>query len=523
MSESDAGPDSDDIRGEDELEHALSLLGPEIEDPQAAAEAESDAVIERLRGLRLIEQLLVRADRLFLSQGARLMLFLPQLIALVVGLAVWKEHRSPTWWRVFGETVFELEFTPFMDWLSVVFLLAMLLMLGISITQAMISRHVFTDESLLSELREIPLSESTGFLQIENLTLFAIKHRSLAAMITMTALLLQMMVLYRGSFDVTAEIIRVFSLSLVLTNFGVLMLREDRMFNTAESWGLLQAYEAEKHEEVLLRPFSELLLAHTDPLMRRRLEVLVRGDDDITAREGFEDLVIWHFLHDDGRMTSAELRERVAGHVVLNDDPIAIDFDLWSELIRHLRARCVPFIRLVDRTLQKTAVDVLSPDALGYHFDVDIDDIFEGRGSIAAQLINASDQLLKATLIIESPHISPQRIEHRIELEPRHVELKALAQMRFETDLARREQVMRTASRSSRWIWMSTSALASGEMVLNVRLEDEGGDLIDGRTLISISRMPMMMRFRRTTGRGALLIALLLPIIRLGWWGFGLY
>ena len=70
---------------------------------------------------------------------------------------------------------------------------------------------------------------------------------------------------------------------------------------------------------------------------------------------------------------------------------------------------------------------------------------------------------------------------------------------------------------------MSTSALASGEMVLNVRLEDEGGDLIEGRTLISISRIPMMMRFRRTTGRGALLIALLLPIIRLGWWGFGLY
>ena len=111
--------------------------------------------------------------------------------------------------------------------------------------------------------------------------MFAIRHRGFAALITLLALLLQFMVIFRGSFDDVSEIIRVFSLSFVLTNFGVLMLREYRVFNTTEPWGMLQAYDAEKHNEQLIAPFTEMVLTHADPLMRIRLEQLREDDEDV--------------------------------------------------------------------------------------------------------------------------------------------------------------------------------------------------------------------------------------------------
>ena len=70
-----------------------------------------EKVSERIRILRFAEDLISKFDKLVLSKGASLMLVLPPLIALVVGIGVWKEHRSPNWWSAFSPVVFDLELT----------------------------------------------------------------------------------------------------------------------------------------------------------------------------------------------------------------------------------------------------------------------------------------------------------------------------------------------------------------------------------------------------------------------------
>ena len=54
-----------------------------------------DSITERLKLLRFAEDLVSNFDRLLLSKGASLILVLPSLIALVVGIGVWKGARSP--------------------------------------------------------------------------------------------------------------------------------------------------------------------------------------------------------------------------------------------------------------------------------------------------------------------------------------------------------------------------------------------------------------------------------------------
>ena len=66
-----------------------------------------DKISERLKIFRIIEDLLSRFDKLLLSKGASLMLVLPPLIALVVGIGVWKEDRTPDWWSTFSPVVFD--------------------------------------------------------------------------------------------------------------------------------------------------------------------------------------------------------------------------------------------------------------------------------------------------------------------------------------------------------------------------------------------------------------------------------
>ena len=188
-----------------------------------------DKISERLKIFRIIEDLLSRFDKLLLSKGASLMLVLPPLIALVVGIGVWKEDRTPDWWSAFSPVVFDLEMTPFMDWLSIMFLLAMLLMLTANTAQAMISRMIVKYNALIHLDTGNNIEKSHGFEQITQMANNAINKRLFSTMITLLALLLQVIIISLGSLSEISEIMREFSLSCVLINFGFLI--KEQMLN----------------------------------------------------------------------------------------------------------------------------------------------------------------------------------------------------------------------------------------------------------------------------------------------------
>lgn len=486
-----------------------------------------ESISEHLKILRFAEDLLSKFDKLLLSKGASLMLVLPPLIALVVGIGVWKEHRSPEWWSAFSPVVFDLELTPFMDWLSVIFLLAMLLMLSVTTAQAMISRRIVHYDSIIHLHNGKNIEKSHGFEQITQMTKDAIKNRLLSTMLTLLALLLQIVILIQGSFEGISEFLRIFSLSCVLINFSFLIKRNNIEFNTSDEWGLVDAYKPTFHPSVLTFPLTEILLTISDPLLRSKLEDII---EEINTKRRvkpgnyryFEKIVLLHYLHDEGRMTTTDLINKIKTQYKINQPSIIYDIQLWSELIRHIHNTCDPFNRLMTRTLQKNIDDLKNIRKSGYYFDVDIDDIFDKTGSLFVQLINASDKKRTVLLKTQSAHTVPETTTHSIELNPQGKAMMELGNRPWSSDLERREVIMSAADESSAWIWMNPQSKSSGELVINVRLEDANGHLIDGRTLISLSRTPMLKRFNVMTSRIAFGVAFIIPIIRLGWWGLSI-
>tara|TARA_B100000945_G_C20423382_1_gene619173 strand:+ start:1746 stop:3245 length:1500 start_codon:yes stop_codon:yes gene_type:complete len=486
-----------------------------------------DKISERLKIFRIIEDLLSKFDKLLLSKGASLMLVLPPLIALVVGIGVWKEHRTPEWWGAFSPVVFDLELTPFMDWLSIMFLLAMLLMLTANTAQAMISRMIVRYNALIHLHSGYNIEKSHGFEQITQMANDAINKRLVSTMITLLALLLQIIIISLGSFSEVSEILREFSLSCVLINFSFLIKRKNVEFNTSEEWGLVGAYKPVFHPSILNYPLTEILLTICDPFLRYKIEQII---EEINTKRRvkldnykfFEKIVLLHYLHDEGRMTTTDLIKKIESEYKIKQPSIIYDLQLWSELIRHLHNTCDPFNRLMTRTLQKNIEDLEKIRKTGYYFDVDIDDIFDEKGSMFVQLINASHKKRTVLLKTQSAHTDPEIITHSIELNPQGKAMMELGNRPWDSDLERREVILAAADESSAWIWMNPKSKSSGELVINVRLEDSEGHLIDGRTLISLSRTPMLRRFSLMTSRFAFSLGIIIPTIRLSWWIFSL-
>ena len=486
-----------------------------------------DKITERLRILRIIEDLLSRFDKLLLSKGASLMLVLPPLIAIVVGIGVWKEDRTPDWWSAFSPVVFDLELTPFLDWLSIMFLLAMLLMLTANTAQAMISRMIVKYNALIHLDSGNNIEKSHGFEQITQMANNAINKRLFSTMITLLALLLQVIIISLGSLSDISEIMREFSLSCVLINFGFLIKRTNVEFNTSDEWGLVGAYKPTFHPSILNYPLTEILLTICDPFLRFKIvkiieEINTKRRVKLDNYRYFEKIVLLHYLHDEGRMTTTDLMNKIKSEYKIKEPSIIYDVQLWSELIRHLHETCNPFNRLMTRTLQKNLDDLNNIRESGYYFDVDVDDIFDGKGSMFVQLINATHKKRTVLLKTQSAHTDPEIITHSIELNPQGKAMKELGSRPWESDLERREVILAVADESSAWIWMNPKSKTTGELVINVRLEDSDGHLIDGRTLISLSRTPMLRRFSLMTSRFAFLFGIIIPIIRLSRWTFSM-
>ena len=81
------------------------LPAPEIQQqpmPQSVADPSGDHRIEMLRSR---EEMLLRIDRLLISSGARLVLFLPLIVIVLYGLAQAFADSEPEWWTNHLESV----------------------------------------------------------------------------------------------------------------------------------------------------------------------------------------------------------------------------------------------------------------------------------------------------------------------------------------------------------------------------------------------------------------------------------
>lgn len=94
----------DEDRDNDDLDDLAEALGesvpaaPEIPPSSIPRAAHPRDAGERLEKLKSHEHTLLGVDRLLISDGARLVLFLPLLVIVLYGLAQSFTNSNPQWW-----------------------------------------------------------------------------------------------------------------------------------------------------------------------------------------------------------------------------------------------------------------------------------------------------------------------------------------------------------------------------------------------------------------------------------------
>ncbi|SVE57698.1 uncharacterized protein METZ01_LOCUS510552, partial [marine metagenome] len=102
----------EDVRTDDLEELADSLEetvppAPEMPPPSITEPQRSPEGAEKIQRLKSQEELLLRADRLLISDGARLVLFLPLMVIVLYGLAQTFTASNPQWWTDHIEAIVE--------------------------------------------------------------------------------------------------------------------------------------------------------------------------------------------------------------------------------------------------------------------------------------------------------------------------------------------------------------------------------------------------------------------------------
>ena len=75
------------------------LPAPEIQQQTPVAPSDDAGINDRIELLRAREKTLMKIDRMLISSGARLVLFLPLAVIVLYGLAQAFSDSEPEWWN----------------------------------------------------------------------------------------------------------------------------------------------------------------------------------------------------------------------------------------------------------------------------------------------------------------------------------------------------------------------------------------------------------------------------------------
>ena len=124
------------------------LPAPEIQQPPIAPVEESTSD-DRIEMLRSREEMLLRIDRMLISSGSRLVLFLPLIVIVLYGLAQAFADNDPEWWTNHLESVvWESNISTAIYGLSLLLLVADTAMLLLLFWLMSTTRAIFSLESI---------------------------------------------------------------------------------------------------------------------------------------------------------------------------------------------------------------------------------------------------------------------------------------------------------------------------------------------------------------------------------------
>ncbi len=474
------------------------LPAPEIQQPPIAPVEESTSD-DRIEKLRSREEMLLRIDRMLISNGSRLVLFLPLIVIVLYGLAQAFADNDPEWWTNHLESiVWESNISTAIYGLSLLLLVADTAMLLLLFWLMSTTRTIFSLES--SELTRLGLTfkSSHGYAEMRATIDGAIRQLGITTtLISLAAIMLGVAIWLPGDNTVTPFLFAL-STGALLSGHGVHMVSERSRFNTSEPWGMLQAFSPPIHPALLNRPFTDVIRAHVDPLLAVRMSEYISSIEP-SIREGSNrrDLqeTLLHLLYlrrssliDENQFRSAfepmldsSTIERLFNHPELGEET-------WDRLLSRARSECAPFFRIHDRLRMSRLGSSNSSDIW---LDVDMENLVVGQANLFAFVLNQGDTAQDLVLRVQTPDFRPQECVYRLNAEPINPDQEVSEELYSK---------LPSLISSTNIIWQSLLPSAMGEATVTLRLEDESGNLISGRVLTVQIRPDLLTRVRMSLG-----------------------
>ena len=327
---------------------------------------EKIANLQKMRD-RLVrrEEHLVNLDRLFLSDGLRLLIILPAVGTIFFFLSWFAGEVSPTWWMDSVEASLSLNFAEGMAFLGLVVLFGDLGILVITRQRYATTHAIFRIEGIRYRIEGRPLESMHGTSALMNHTSGVIQHRNLALIIITVAMACACGSFLAGIDTVFGKLAMLFATCMSLMGLAHHLMRERKSYNVCERWGLLDAYSPPLHPATLDRVFTEVLTNHMDPLLASRFDSFLR-DFHKALRPGLdrsfaqEKLFMLHHLYREGLIDTSQRKEKVLEFIrdehfdgIVNHE--WFDDELWTRLLRRAGERVPAFFRLVEYSLSMPA------------------------------------------------------------------------------------------------------------------------------------------------------------------------
>ena len=474
------------------------LPAPEIQKPQVSSVEES-TMDDRIEMLRSREEMLLRIDRMLISNGSRLVLFLPLIVIVLYGLAQAFSDNDPEWWTNHLESVaWGSNISTAIYGLSLLLLVADTAMLLLLFWLISTTKSIFSLES--SELTRLGLTfkSSHGYAEMRATIDGAIRQLGITTTLISLAAIMLGLVIWLPEDNTVTPFLFALSTGALLSGHGIHMVSERSRFNTSAPWGMLQAFSPPIHPALLNRPFTDVIRAHVDPLLAVRMsEYLSSIEPSIREGSTRRDLqeTLLHLLYlrrssliDENQFRSAfepmldsSTIERLFNHPELGEET-------WDRLLSRARSECAPFFRIHDRLRMSRLGASTSGDIW---LDVDMENLVVGQANLFAFVLNQGNTPLDLVLRVQTPDFRPQECVYRLNAEPMNLGPEVSEELYSK---------LPSLISSTNIIWQSLLPSAMGEATVTLRLEDEAGNLISGRVLTVQIRSDLLTRVRMSLG-----------------------
>jgi len=475
------------------------LPAPEIQQRTSSPSVVDIGSNDRIELLRSREEMLLKIDRMLISSGARLVLFLPLVVIVLYGLAQAFSDSDPEWWTNHLESVaWGSDMSTAIYGLSLLMLVADSAMLLVLFWLMSITRSIFALESSGLTRLGMTFKSSHGYAEMRATINGAIRQLGITTTLISLAAILLGVALWLPEGSPGTPFMFALSTGALLSGHGVHMVSERSRFNTSEPWGMLQAFSPPIHPALLNRPFTDVIRAHVDPLLAVRMsEYLSSIEPSIREGSSMRELqeTLLHLLYlrrssliDEGQFRSAlepmldpATIERLFNHPELGEET-------WDRLLSRARSECAPFFRIHDRLRMSRLAAGSSTDVW---LDVDMENLVVGQANLFAFVLNQGDTPLDLVLRVQTPDFRPQECVYRLNTEPMNLDPEV------GDDLYSKLPALIS---STSIIWQSLLPSAMGEATVTLRLEDQAGNLISGRVLTVQVRPDLLTRVRMSLG-----------------------